>query len=83
MQLVSIGYGNYLLADKLRSMVSPEAAPVKRMVAQARACGKLIDASCGRKTKSVIMMDSDHVVLSAWDTEQIAEQFQNKEEKHE
>lgn len=77
MQLVNIGYGNYLFADKLISMVSPDAAPVKRMVSQARSCGKLIDASCGRKTKSVIVTESDHIVLSAWDTEQIAKQFQN------
>lgn len=79
MQLVSIGYGNYLMADKMVSIVSPEAAPVKRLVAEARACGKLIDASCGRKTKSVVVMDSDHVILSAWVAEQIVEQFQGGE----
>ncbi len=78
MQLISIGYGNYLLADKLVSIVSPEAAPVKRMVAQARGDGKLIDASCGRKTKSVIVTDSDHIVLSAWSAEQIADRLQKE-----
>jgi len=78
MQLISIGYGNYLLADKLVSIVSPEAAPVKRMVAQARDDGKLIDASCGRKTKSVIVTDSDHIVLSAWSAEQIADRLQKE-----
>ena len=65
MEVLQIGFGNAVSADRLIAVVSPEAAPVKRIVQDARERGMLIDASCGRKTKSVLVMDSDHVVLSA------------------
>ena len=65
MQLINIGYGTMVSAARIIAIVSPEAAPVKRMVQNAREKGMLIDASCGRKTKAVIVTDSDHVVLSA------------------
>ena len=65
MHLMNIGYGNMVSEDRIIAIVSPEAAPVKRIVQAARDEGKLVDASCGRKTKSVIVTDSDHVVLSA------------------
>ncbi len=83
MQLMNIGYGNMISFDRIIAIVSPDAAPVKRMVQAARDCGKLIDASCGRKTKSVIVTDSDHVVLSALQPETLshrAEQSDNVEE---
>ena len=73
MQLVNIGYGNMLSAARIVAVVSPEAAPIKRMVQNAREDGTLIDASCGRKTKSVIITDSEHVVLSALAPEAIAQ----------
>ncbi|MBQ5331484.1 MAG: DUF370 domain-containing protein [Oscillospiraceae bacterium] len=65
MNILHIGFGNAVSADRLVAVVSPEAAPVKRIVQDARERGMLIDASCGRKTRSVLVMDSDHVVLSA------------------
>ena len=72
MQLVNIGYGNMLSAARIVAVVSPEAAPIKRMVQNAREDGTLIDASCGRKTKSVIITDSEHVVLSALQPETVS-----------
>ena len=72
MQLVNIGYGNMISAERIVAIVSPDAAPVKRLVQNTRDKGMLIDASCGRKTKAVIIMDSDHVVLSAVQPETVA-----------
>ncbi len=65
MQLINIGYGNMLSASKVVAIVSPDAAPVKRMVQNARDRHMLVDASCGRKTKAVVVTDSGHIVLAA------------------
>ena len=70
--LVSIGFGNIVSAARIVALVGPDAAPVKRIVQDAREHRMLIDASCGRKTRAVLMMDSGHVVLSALQTETIA-----------
>lgn len=64
MQLINIGFGNMISAERLLAVVSPDAAPIKRLVQEARERSMLIDASCGRKTKSVLVMDTDHVILS-------------------
>ncbi len=72
MKLLNIGFGNLVSSERLVSVVAPDSAPVKRLVQEARDRGTLIDASCGRKTKSVLIMDSDHVVLSALSTDTIA-----------
>lgn len=72
MQLVNIGFGNLISAERLIAVVSPDSAPVKRLVQEARDRGMLIDATFGRKTASVFIMDSDHVVLSALSTEKMA-----------
>lgn len=72
MELVSIGFGNIVSATRIVAMVGPDAAPVKRIIQDAREHRLLIDASCGRKTRTVLMMDSGHVVLSALQTETIA-----------
>ncbi|MBQ3496723.1 MAG: DUF370 domain-containing protein [Oscillospiraceae bacterium] len=72
MELVSIGFGAMVSLERLVSVVSPESAPVKRLVQEARERGMLIDATYGRKTASVFIMDSDHVVLSAVATDKIA-----------
>jgi regulator of extracellular matrix RemA (YlzA/DUF370 family) len=72
MKLVSIGYGNVVVASRIVSIVGPAAAPVKRMRDEARERGKLVDATHGRKTRSVIVTDSDHVILSAVQAETIA-----------
>ncbi len=68
MQLVNIGYGNLLAANRVIAVVSPDSAPVRRMVQDAREAGRLIDATLGRKTRSVLVTDSGHVVLSALQT---------------
>jgi hypothetical protein len=72
MKLINIGFGNYVSDERIVCVASPEAAPIKRLVQEARDRGTLIDASCGRKTKSVIVTDSDHVVLSAMTNDTIA-----------
>ena len=64
MKLVNIGYGNMLAADRLVAVVSPEAAPIRRMIHDARDAGRTIDATCGHKTRAVIVTDSEHVILS-------------------
>lgn len=64
MKLVNIGYGNMLAANRLVAVVSPEAAPIRRMVQDARDTGRVIDATCGHKTRAVIITDSEHVILS-------------------
>ena len=71
MQLVNIGFGSLISAERLIAVVSPDSAPVKRLVQEARDRGMLIDATFGRKTASVFIMDSDHVVLSALSTEKM------------
>lgn len=75
MQLVNIGFGNLVSSQRLIAIVSPDSAPVKRLVQEARDRGMLIDATYGRKTASVLIMDSDHVVLSALGTEKLAPRF--------
>ncbi len=72
MKLISIGYGNMISADRIISIVSPESAPVKRLVQEARDSGMAIDATYGRKTRAVIVMDSGHIVLSSLITETLA-----------
>lgn len=66
-----IGYGNMVAGDRILAIVQPDSAPIKRMVQDARDRGALIDASAGRKTKTVLVMDSDHVILSAIDADKI------------
>lgn len=80
MKLVSIGFGNLVSAAKIVSIVSPESAPIKRMIQEVREKGLLIDASFGRSTKSVIVMDSGNVVLSALPPETIAARCEEKTE---
>ena len=65
MKLINIGFGNMVAAGRLLAVVSPDSAPIKRVIQEARDRGMLIDASYGRKTKSVLLMDTDHVILSA------------------
>jgi hypothetical protein len=72
MKLINIGFGNMVNAGRLISIISPESAPIKRCIQEARERGMLIDATYGRRTRSVIVMDSDHVVLSAIQPETVA-----------
>lgn len=75
MKLVNIGFGNLINADRIISIISPDSAPAKRIVQKGKENGTLIDATQGRKTKSVIVTDSDNVVLSYMDLKQIAAKF--------
>ena len=72
MQLVNIGFGNVVSANKIVSIVSPDAAPVKRIIQEAKDGKTAIDATCGRRTRAVLIMDSGHVILSAIQPETIA-----------
>lgn len=72
MKLINIGFGNMVSASKLIAIVSPESAPIKRIIQDARDKGLLIDATYGRRTRAVIVMDSDHVILSAIQPETVA-----------
>ena len=65
MKLINIGFGNLVTSDKLIAVVAPDAAPVKRIVQDAKSKGMLVDATCGRKCKAVLVMEDDHLVLSA------------------
>ena len=71
-KLINIGFGNIVSANRVIAIVSPESAPIKRIVQEAREAGRLIDATYGRRTRAVIIMDSDHVVLSAVQPETVA-----------
>ena len=71
-KLVNIGYGNLISTQRLIAVVSPDSAPIKRMVSEARDRSMLIDATFGRKTRTVLIMDSDHVVLSGLPLEKLA-----------
>lgn len=72
MQLINIGFGNLISAQRLLAIVSPDSAPIKRLIQESRDRGMLIDATYGRKTAAVLVMDSDHVVLSALSAEKLA-----------
>ena len=76
MKFINIGIGNIISADRLIAIVSPESAPIKRIIQDARDNGKLVDATYGRRTRAVIMMDSDHVVLSAVQPETVANRLE-------
>ena len=75
LKLINIGYGNIVSADRVISIVTPESAPVKRIVSDARENGCLVDATCGRRTRAVIIMDSRHVILAALQPETLAERL--------
>ncbi len=81
MRLISIGFGNWVSDARLLSVVGPDAAPVKRMVSQARQNGRLIDATNGRRTRAVLVTDSGHVVLSAALPETLAARVNGEREK--
>ncbi len=81
MKLINIGYGNVVLADKIVAVVSPDSAPIKRIIQEARENGNLIDASYGRRTRSVIVTDSDHIILSSIQPETIANRLDENAEE--
>lgn len=76
-QLINIGFGNIVSANRIISLVSPESAPIKRLITEARDRNMLIDATYGRRTRAVIIMDSDHVILSSVQPETVAQRLNN------
>ena len=83
MELVNIGYGSMISAQRLIAVVSPDSAPIKRMVQEARDRGQLIDATYGRRTQGVLILDNDHLVLSALGPEVIARRLDGEEKRDE
>ncbi len=77
MKFINIGFGNMVSAERIVTIVSPDSAPVKRLVQDAKDSGRVIDVSCGRKTRAVIITDSEHVILSAIQAETIANRVDN------
>jgi len=78
MKLINIGFGSLVSASRLLAVVAPDSAPIKRVIQEARDRGMLIDASFGRKTKAVLLMDTDHVILSAISPEAIYDRWNDK-----
>ncbi|MGI6669110.1 MAG: extracellular matrix/biofilm regulator RemA [Acetivibrionales bacterium] len=79
MKLINIGFGNIVSANRLVAIVSPESAPIKRIIQEARDRGMLIDATYGRRTRAVIITDSDHVILSSVQPETVANRLNAKD----
>ena len=81
MKLINIGFGSMVAARRVLAVMEPASAPIKRIVQEAKERGMLIDASYGRSTRSVILMDTDHVVLSSVECDQLAQRLQQEETK--
>ncbi len=82
-KLINIGFGNIVSGNRIVAIVSPESAPIKRIIQEARDRGMLIDATYGRRTRAVIVTDSDHVILSAVQPETVAHRLSSKESSKE
>ena len=78
-KLINVGYGNFISSSRIIAIIGPESAPVKRMIQDARERGLLIDATCGRRTRAVLVVDSEHLVLSAVQPETIAHRMDARE----
>ncbi|MBE6572120.1 MAG: DUF370 domain-containing protein [Ruminococcaceae bacterium] len=79
MKLINIGFGNMVCADRVVALVSPDSAPVKRLIQDTRDTGMLIDVTCGRRTRSVIITDSEHIILSAIQPETVSNRIAGDE----
>ena len=80
MKFINIGFGNMVAADRIVTIVSPESAPIKRIMQDAKERGTLIDATYGRRTRAVIITDSDHVILSAVQPETVANRLNDRDD---
>jgi len=80
-KLINVGFGNIVSVNRIIAIVSPESAPIKRLIQEARDRGMLIDATYGRRTRAVIISDSDHVILSAVQPETVAQRLSTKEDE--
>lgn len=83
MQFINIGFGNLLSAERVIAMISPDSAPVKRIIQDSREKGMLVDATYGRKTRTVIVIDSGHVILSALQPETVASRISGENDSQE
>jgi len=79
MKFINIGYGNMAAADRIVTLASPDSAPIKRLIQDAKDDGRVIDVTCGRKTRAVIITDSEHVILSALQTEATANRLETND----
>ena len=82
MKLINIGFGNIVSANKVVAIVSPESAPIKRLIQESRDSKMLVDATYGRRTRAVIITDSNHIILSAVQPETVAHRFIGKDDNH-
>ena len=82
-KLINIGFGNFVAANRVITVVSPESAPIKRIIQEARDSGMLVDATYGRRTRAVIVTDSDHVVLSAIQPETVSQRLEDNNDDSE
>lgn len=80
MKLINIGFGSMVAANRVLAFMDPDSAPIKRIMQEAKDRGMLVDASYGRKTKSVILMDTDHVILSALTPDALSARWEDKDE---
>lgn len=78
MKFINIGFGNMVAAERMVALVSPDSAPVKRLIQDAKDSGRVIDVTCGRRTRAVVITDSEHVILSAIQTETIANRLSDE-----
>jgi len=81
LKVINIGFGNIVSAERIIAIVSPDSAPIKRLIQEARDRGRLIDATYGRRTRAVVIMDSDHVILSAIQPETVGQRMTDKEDE--
>ena len=80
MKFLNIGFGNMVTTDRIISLVSPDSAPIKRLIQDAKDEGRVIDVTCGRRTRAVIITDSEHVILSAFQSETISNRLSDRDE---
>lgn len=83
MKFINIGFGNMVAAERMVALVSPDSAPVKRLIQDAKDSGRVIDVTCGRRTRAVVITDSEHVILSAIQTETIANRLSDEDAENE
>ena len=77
MRFINVGYGNLVAVERIITLTSPDSAPIKRMIQDAKDAGRVIDVSCGRRTRAVIITDSEHIILSAIQSETVANRLDN------
>ena len=83
MKFINIGFGNMVASERIVTIVSPDSAPVKRLIQDAKDSGRVIDVSCGRRTRAVIITDSGHVIFSAIQSETVANRLENENDTEE